>query len=421
MIELPKQLGFLLTEKCRYKGAYGGRGSAKSWTFARALLILGAQSKMRILCAREIQKSIKQSVHKLLSDQIQALGLGGFYEVLETEIRGKNGTEFSFSGLATHTIDSIKSYEGCDICWIEEAHTVSKRSWDVLIPTIRKVDSEIWVSFNPELETDDTYQRFVANPPENSHIIKMNYDDNPWFSDVLEQERIHCQLTDPKAYKNIWEGLCLPAASGAIWYDEIAEAEANGRIGLYPYDPMLKVHLIFDLGWNDAMVISLVQVHQSSIRIIHTIKDSHKTLDQYSNTLKDMKLNWGAMYLPHDGRNKDFKTGKSAQEIMQKLGWDVRITPGMSIEDGIRMARIKFGQMYFNKPTTEYLVQSAKRYKRAINQQTNEPGAPLHDEWSHGGDNIRYIAINAESMTNDDWKEYAVIQQAQPNQDGIYF
>lgn len=403
MIELPEKLGFLITDQHRYKGAYGGRGSAKSWTFARALLILGASKPLRILCAREVQKSIKQSVHKLLSDQIEALGLGSFYEIFDTEIKGKNGTEFAFSGLATHTVDSIKSYEGCDICWVEEAHAVSKRSWDVLIPTIRKPGSEIWISFNPELETDDTYQRFVTNAPPNSNIIRMNYVDNPWFNDVLEQERLHCKLTDPKGYENIWEGKCLPAAAGAIWYDEVADAEANGRIGLFPYDPLLKVHSIFDLGWNDAMVISLVQVSQSSIRIIKTINDSHKTLDQYSATLKDMKLNWGQMYLPHDGRNKDFKTGKSAEEIMQALGWDVRITPSMSVEDGIRMARMKFSQMYFNKIDTEYLIQSAKRYKRSINQATNEPGPPLHDEWSHGGDNIRYIAINSESMTNEEW------------------
>ena len=402
-IEIPDPLGFLLESKKRYLGAYGGRGSAKSWSFARALLILGTKKTMRILCAREIQKSIKQSVHKLLSDQIQSMGLEQFYEVLETEIRGKNGTEFSFAGLATHTIDSIKSFEGVDICWVEEAHSVGSKSWSVLIPTIRKEGSQIWISFNPELESDDTYDRFITNAPENSHIIKMNYTDNPWFSDVLEEERKHCELTDPKGYKNIWLGMCLPAASGAIWYDEVADAEATGRIGLFPYDPMLKTHIIFDLGWNDLMVISLVQVSQSSIRIIKTISDSHKTLDQYSATLKDMKMNWGQMYLPHDGRNKDFKTGKSAQEIMQALGWDVRITPSMSVEDGIRLTRIKFPQMYFNKSDTEYLVQCAKRYKRAINQQTDEAGAPLHDHWSHGGDNLRYISINSEDMTNETW------------------
>ncbi len=152
--EFPEKLGFLFYPE-RYKIAYGGRGSGKSWSFARALLIQGLQSPLRVLCTREIQKSIKDSVHKLLSDQIQLLGLGTLYDVLETTIRSKtNATEFMFSGLSTHTVESIKSFEGCDICWIEEAQTVVKRSWDILTPTIRKDNSEIWVSFNPDLETD---------------------------------------------------------------------------------------------------------------------------------------------------------------------------------------------------------------------------------------------------------------------------
>ena len=145
----PKKLQFLF-DRCRYKVAYGGRGSAKSWSFARALLIIGVDEQLRILCAREIQKSIKQSVHKLLSDQIVELGLENEYEVFETEIRGRNGTYISFSGLSDHTVATIKSFEGCDIVWIEEAQTVSKRSWDILVPTIRKDGSEIWVTFNPD-------------------------------------------------------------------------------------------------------------------------------------------------------------------------------------------------------------------------------------------------------------------------------
>src|SRR5574343_99827 len=143
----PKKLEFLFKPK-RYKVAYGGRGSGKSWGVARALLIQGAQSPLRILCAREVQKSIKQSVHQLLTDQIQALGLGGFYEVLETEIRGKNGTQFYFAGLASHTVESIKSFEGAQRVWVEEGQTVSKKSWDILIPTIRAPASEICVTFN---------------------------------------------------------------------------------------------------------------------------------------------------------------------------------------------------------------------------------------------------------------------------------
>ena len=204
--KFPSKLQFLF-EPHRLKAAYGGRGSGKSWSFARALLIQAANKPLRVLCAREIQKSIKQSVHTLLNDQIQALGLGAFYEVLEAEIRGLNGSSFSFTGLATNTVESIKSFEGCDIVWVEEAQTVSKKSWDILIPTIRKPDSEIWVSFNPNIDTDDTYQRFVVEPPESAHIVKINYNDNPWFPDVLEEERQHSLKTNPD-YNNIWEGEC---------------------------------------------------------------------------------------------------------------------------------------------------------------------------------------------------------------------
>lgn len=401
-VDFPEKLGFLF-EPSRYKVAYGGRGSAKSWSFARALLVKGKSKKHRILCAREVQKSIKDSVHKLLSDQIQVMGMGDFYEVIENAIRGKNGTEFAFAGLASHTVESIKSFEGVDIVWIEEAQVVTKRSWDVLIPTIRKDDSEIWVSYNPELDTDETHQRFAINPPPDALIAKVNWDDNPWFPPVLEKERQHCKLTNPKDYANIWEGECKPAVSGAIYYDEISLSQDEGRICNVPYDPTLKVHVVFDLGWNDAMAISLVQKHASELRLIEYYEDSHKTLDHYSAWLREKNMNWGKMYLPHDGRTRDFKTGKSAEEIMQSFGWDVAITPNMGIEDGIRLTRMTFNRIYFDKNKCERLIQCAKRYRRSINQQTQEPGAPLHDEWSHGADNLRYICVNAEAMSNEYW------------------
>jgi phage terminase large subunit len=419
-IKFPEKLAFLF-EPARYKVAYGGRGSAKSWSVARALLLQATTKPLRVLCTREVQKSIKQSVHKLLSDQIQALGLGHFFEILETEIRGVNGSEFSFAGLASHTIDSIKSFEGCDRVWVEEGQAVSKRSWDVLIPTIRKPGSEIWVTYNPELETDETHQRFAVNPPPGAVVAQVNYSDNPWFPAELEAERLHCKLTAPKDYDNIWEGKCKPAVAGAIYYDEVASAEAGGRICNVPYDPLLKVHVVFDLGWNDAMAISLVQRGLSDVRVIEYIEDSHKTLDHYSALLKEKRLNWGKVYLPHDGRNKDFKTGKSAEEIMRALGWDVAITPNMSIEDGIRLTRMTFPRMYFDKTKCERLIQCAKRYRRSINQQTQEPGPPLHDEWSHGADDLRYIAVNAEHFSNEDWTSIAPITGNQSDQDGLYF
>lgn len=398
--KFPSKLEFLF-EPHRYKIAYGGRGSGKSWGFARALLISAANRPLRILCCREIQKSIKQSVHTLLTDQIQALGLGGFYEILEAEIRGKNGSQFSFTGLATNTVESIKSFEGCDIAWVEEAQTVSKKSWDILIPTIRKEGSEIWVSFNPDLDTDDTYQRFIVNKPDNAAVVKINWSDNPWFPRTLEEERLHSKATNPD-YDNIWEGNCKAAKDGAIYANEIREAQENGRVTNVPYDPTLKVHVVMDLGWNDSMTIILVQRGVSEARIIGYIEDDHRTLDSYSSQLKSLPYNFGQMYLPHDGQSKDFKHGTSAEEIMRRNGWDVRIVPKSDIEHGIRIARMNFHRVYFDKSVTR-LLECLKNYRRTINSATNEPGAPLHDEYSHGADAFRYMSISLDGMKNESW------------------
>lgn len=399
--KFPKKLRFLF-QPMRYKVAYGGRGSAKSWSFARTLLIQAARKPLRILCTREVQKSIRDSVHKLLSDQIQALGLGEFYDVQQAVIRGANGSEFIFAGLSDQTAESVKSFEGVDIVWVEEAQAVSDRSWGILIPTIRKDGSEIWVSFNPELDTDPTWVRFVENPPPDCVSVLVNYSDNRWFPEVLEKERQHAKATLPAAeYENIWEGRCKPAVTGAIYADEVAKAQEESRIGLFPYDPALKVHVIFDLGWNDSMSIILVQRHVSSLRAIEYIEDNRKTLDWYSAELKKKNLNWGKLWLPHDGAHGDYKTGKSAEQIMRELGWNVGIVPNQSIESGIKLARMAFGQLYINKPACERLIQCLKRYRRGVPVSTGEPGAPVHDEWSHGADAFRYLAIVAPSMVNE--------------------
>lgn len=399
--EFPEALEFLFQPK-RYKVAHGGRGSAKSWGFARALLILACAKQLRVLCTREVQKSIKDSVHKLLSDQIQMLGLGGKFEILEAAIRGRNGSEFIFAGLANHTVESIKSYEGIDIVWVEEAQAVSKKSWDILIPTIRKDGSEIWVSFNPELDTDETYKRFIENPPDNAFVQQMNYSDNPWFPEVLEIERQQCLLTNKEDYPTIWEGKCRTAVKGAIYADEVAKAVAESRIGAVPYDPKLKVHAIWDLGWNDSMSIIMVQRVRSEIRVIDYIEDSHKTLDWYAAELQARRYNWAHDWLPHDGNTKDYKTGKSAAEILRGFGRSVRFTPNIPVEAGIKAARMAFGQTYIDKGKASRLVECLKRYKRSINATTNEPGAPVHDEYSHGADAWRYLGVNADRLGNDD-------------------
>lgn len=403
-VEIPEKLQFLFTPY-RYKAARGGRGSAKSWSFARALLIQGMIEPLRILCAREIQNSIKDSVHKLLKDQITALGIERYYEIQEQVIKGKNGTEFLFTGLSVHTVSSIKSFEGVDRAWVEEGQTVSKRSWDILLPTIRKEGSEIWVSYNPDLDTDPTHQLFAVNPPDGCKSVEINWSDNPWWNDIMEEMRLRCLREDPDNYDNIWEGKCRPAVEGAIYFKEIQRAEANGQICAIPYDPMLKVHVVIDLGWNDNMAIALVQRHQSSIRVIDYIQDSHRTLDSYSAELKAKNLNWGKIWLPHDGFSGDVKTGKTCEGIFKALGWKVASRDEiveLPLEGGIKNARMSFPRVYFDKAKTEKLVECLRRYRRKRNQTTGEESSPVHDENSHGGDCFRYICANADQMRNDD-------------------
>ncbi|MCU1053256.1 PBSX family phage terminase large subunit [Stenotrophomonas maltophilia] len=405
-IQIPEKLGFLF-QPYRYKVAHGGRGSGKSWGFARALLVLAAQTKLRVLCTREVQKSIKDSVHKLLADQIESMGLGSVYTVEQARIYNALGSEFIFAGLSDQTAESIKSYEGVDIVWVEEARNVSDRSWQILIPTIRKLGSEIWVTFNPELDTDATYVRFVANPPTNGYVVQMNFEDNPWFKNTeLVQERLDDQRTlKDTEYAWKWLGRCKPAIEGAIYADEVAQAVEQGRITNVPYDPRLKVHVIFDLGWNDAMTMTLAQRQVSELRVIEYIEVNQRTLDWCSNELKGRGYNWGSLWLPHDGEHGDYKTGLSAKQIMERLGWDVQIVPNYpgALEDGIRKARMALPRTYFDREKAARLVECLRRYRRNRPASTGEPGRPVHDEFSHGADGYRYLSVIADQLTNETW------------------
>jgi phage terminase large subunit len=204
-----------LFKPARYKIYYGGRGSAKSWNYARALLTIAHSRPIRVLCGRELQSSIKDSVHRLLCDQIERMELQAHFSTINNEIRGINGSLFIFEGLR-HNINNIKSKEGIDIAWIEEAEKVSEESWQVLIPTIRKEHSEIWISFNPALEHDPTYQRFVIKTPPDSIIQKVSWRDNPWFPDALAKERDYLARVDPDAYAHVWEGETITKSEAQV-------------------------------------------------------------------------------------------------------------------------------------------------------------------------------------------------------------
>ena len=405
-VSLPDWARPLLASESRYKVMHGGRGGGKSWAVAIALLLLGAQKQERILCAREVQKSMRESVHRLLKEQITALNLGHFYEVLETEIRGINGTTFLFSGLQTHTVDSIKSFEGATRVWVEEAHAISKKSLDTLIPTIRKEGSEIWMTLNPDMETDEVYQRFIATPSPDTWVCAVNWRDNPWFPSVLNEERLKAKRQMPSDdYDHIWEGKARRVVDGAIYRYEIDALYEDGRICPVPYDPTLPVHTVWDLGWNDAMTIGMVQRGPQDVRIIDYIEDSHRTLDWYVAQLEKRPYRWGKDFLPHDGRTRNFQTGKSTEEQLRAMGrQEVMVLAQTSVEEGIKAARMLFPKCYFDKTRTTRLVECLKRYRRDINSRTNEANQPLHDEFSHGADMFRYAGQAVGMMASNTYE-----------------
>lgn len=218
--EIPICMDEFFRGRPRYRVVHGGRGSVKSWTIARALLILALKKRKRILCAREFQKSLKESVHYLLVSQIDRLGLAEFFDVTDNRITcPSSGSEFIFAGLH-HNIRSLKSLEQIDICWIEEAETVSQESWDVLDPTIRAPGSEIWISFNPKEETDPIYKMFVKDPLPASKVLAVGWKDNPWLPEVLRVQAEWMREHDPERYEHIW--------GGKTWFQNAAQV-LNGR------------------------------------------------------------------------------------------------------------------------------------------------------------------------------------------------
>ena len=392
-VEFPQKLEILFEPK-RYKVLYGGRGGAKSWGVARALLVLGVKKPTRILCAREFQNSISQSVHKLLSDQIIALKLESFYEITQTSIKGQNGTEFAFVGLKNN-VTNIKSYEGVDICWVEEAQSVSKTSWNILIPTIRKEHSEIWITFNPELETDETYQRFVLSPPENSVVAKINWSDNPWFPETLRLEKDALKARDPEAYATVWEGVCRQTVDGAIFAKELQMAELQGRIAKVNYDPVKPVHAVFDLGWSDATAIWFVQFIGMETRLIRYHETSQETISAIMAKLQTFGYMIDTLWLPHDAQNRTLASnGKSIEEIVRSLGFKTRILERVPIVDSINAARTIFPNCYFDRTNCEEGLQALRHYRYEVDPDTKAfSKTPLHDQYSHGADAFRYIGL----------------------------
>lgn len=412
----PRKLGVLF-QPAPYKILYGGRGGAKSWGAIRAALILGARRKLRILCAREVQNSIADSVHKLIADQIEMLSeqrapgttpLREFYRVQEQSIECVNGTEFLFKGLQgrRNNVRQVKSTEGIDIIIIEEADAISKYSWDVVIPTIRKEDSEIWIIFNPQLVSDETYQRFVINPPPNAIVVDINWRDNPWFSEKQNNDRLHMQKTDPLGYPNIWEGVPRVALQGAIFANELNAAYTAKRVTKVPYDPTLPVHTFWDLGWSDLTAIWLAQKSGFEYHLIGYIEESQKTVAWFLQELDKKRYTYGTHFLPHDGRNKlQVAGGSSIKKLIKTARPDhsVRTLPRLPVTDQINYARTVFPLCWFDEVETAPGLERLARFKFDVDEDTGERDrAPLHDINSHGASAFMGFAVSIKHVEKKD-------------------
>jgi phage terminase large subunit len=393
MIKLPQKLECLFKPK-RYKILYGGRGGAKSMSIARALLIQGAQEKHKILCAREIQKSIQDSVHSLLKEQIDELGLQDFYEVQKSTILGKNGTEFLFAGLRSN-IANIKSIPNISRAWIEEAQSASTANIKTLALTVRAADSEIWLSFNPDLEDDPVYQEYVVDPPDDSIVVKINYNDNPFFPEVLRREMESDKRKNFASFEHIWLGKPKQAVEGAVFAEEMRIAAEEQRLTKIPLQAGVPVQTFWDLGQSDNTAIWFVQIVGMEYRIVDYYQASGHKMPHYIEVLERLGYKYDEHCMPHDADYDQQAAASSIKQQMQaairdnpKLGNNIRIVPRIPKKAlAIDAARAVFGQCIFDKDKTKDGLQCLRHYAYARDEATGKVSKePKHDIWSHGSD-----------------------------------
>ena len=360
----------------RYKVCYGGRGGGKSWAIGRSLLIQGAKRPLRILCAREVQNSIADSVHFLLVQQIDALGLRGFYKITQNEIRGANGTVFFYKGLRSN-IQEIKSTEGIDIAWIEEAQSVSEESWQVLIPTVRKEGSEIWISFNPREESDPTYKRFVVNTPPHSAVHKVSWRDNPFFPDVLKAEKDFLERTDRSMYLHVWEGEPLRISNAVIF---------KGRYEIAPFETPEGVRFYHGVDWgfaNDPTTLIRCFIKDRRLYIDREAYGVGVELDETAQLFDSIDT----------ARRWALKADSARPETisyMRRQGFNISAAKKWqgSVEDGI--AYLKSFEKIIIHPRCKHTADEFDHYSYKVDKQTNDILPVVVDANNHCIDGIRY-------------------------------
>nr|WP_241489102.1 PBSX family phage terminase large subunit [Cronobacter sakazakii] len=368
-----------LFKPIRYKVFRGGRGGAKSWGIARALVIMAASKKLRILCTREVQNSIKDSVHKLLKDQIEMLGLNPWFRITNEMITSACGSEFLFKGLRFDPL-GIKSTEGVDICWVEEAQSVSADSWDILIPTIRKEGSEIWVSFNPGEETDPTYQRFVVNPPDNCVTVEVNYYDNPYLPDTLRKEMEYCKRIDYEAYEHIWLGKPKSISEAVIF-------KRRYKVEAFPDDLWQQADRLFfgaDFGFaNDPSTLIRMFMLENKLYIEYEAYGVGVELDEMPQFYDSIP----------EARRWPIKADNARPETISHIarkGFSIDAAAKWkgSVEDGI--AYLKGFEEIIIHERCKHTADEFRLYSYKVDKKTNEILPVIVDAHNHCIDAIRY-------------------------------
>ncbi len=400
-----------LDEPARYKGIYGGRGSGKSHNRAESLIEHALDKKgARSVCIREVQKTLKESSKRLIEDKIQQFGLNEshgfklFNEVIQTPGDGI----ITFQGMQDHNAESIKSLEGFGVAWVEEAQTLSARSLQLLRPTIRAEGSEIWATWNPRRKSDSIDMMFRSGlPPTNSIVVKANWSDNPFFPDVLEQERLDCLHNDPDAYDHIWEGGYVTAVTGAYFAKHLADARSQGRIGRVSPDPLLPIRLFMDIGGtggkSDAFSIWAAQITGKEIRVINYYESQGQPIDAHIAWMHSQGYtsNKASVWLPHDGSTHDRVYDVSYESAFKKAGYDVEVMPNQG--KGAAMQRIEavrrwLGSCWFNEEKCHGGIEALGWYHEKIDDKRDIGLGPEHDWSSHGADAFGLMCVAVEEL-----------------------
>ena len=357
----------------------------------------------RAVCIREVQKSLKQSAKRLLEDKLEDYGLGEaqgfkvFREVIETPGDGV----ITFTGMQDHTADSVKSLEGFDRAWVEEAQSLSDRSMSLLRPTIRKEGSELWFSWNPQRATDPVDMMLRgATTPTGSKVVRANWSDNPWLPKVLEQERRDCLEATPERYGHIWEGEYATVLEGAYFAKHLTEAQLEGRIGFVARDPLAKVYACWDIGGtsgkSDATAIWVVQFIGTEVRVLDYYEAVGQPFDAHVYWLRSSGYEDALCVLPHDGRKHDTVFSVTPEGYLRQAGFTVDLIPNQG--RGAALQRIEAVRNIlpfcrFNAETTEGGREALGWYHEKRDEIRGIGLGPDHDWSSHCADAFGAVAL----------------------------